>query len=232
MIYNYVTRTYGTSDAYDILFFQQELKRWDLDFPFNNNMARMRRNFAALAEVHMLTSDVKRVAALIAATTHVPSISGIVNNYKTLNPAIADQNFAALAAYIQVQIPNATAQARANAAVAAAANSAAREKTNDTMAADLAVLRAEVAALTLAAAHSTATIPASAKRGARAPVKIGKPSAADKAQWTPGRPYCWQHGFTMHLGSGCTMLKTAPQWKRDALNPGPINGEYGSRNLE
>ena len=42
-IHSYVMRTYGTLDSDDILFFQQDLKRWDLEAPFNSNIARMRK---------------------------------------------------------------------------------------------------------------------------------------------------------------------------------------------
>ena len=227
-IHSYVMRTYGTLDSDDILFFQQDLRRWDLEAPFNSNIARMRKNFAALADINMLQSDVERVAVLIAATAHISSISGIVHNYRTINPTIAQQNFNALAAYIQVQIPVATAQARANATLAATANSAALEKANATLASDLAAARAEIAALTLGAANSTAAKTATT----RAPVpaaKTGKPTAAEKAKWTPGRLYCWQHGFHRHTGIQCHNLKKSPDWKREALDPGPLNGEYGSR---
>ena len=227
-IHSYVMRTYGTLDSDDILFFQQDLRRWDLEAPFNSNIARMRKNFAALADIHMLQSDVERVATLIAATAHVASISGIVHNYRTNNPTIAEQSFNALAAYIQVQIPVATAQARANAVLAATANTAVLEKTNATLAADLAAARAEIAALTLATANSAGAKTATT----RAPLpaaKTGKPTAAEKAKWTPGRLYCWQHGFHRHTGVQCHNLKKSPDLKRDALDPGPINGEYGSR---
>ena len=227
-IHSYVMRTYGTLDSDDILFFQQDIRRWDIEAPFNSNIARMRKNFAALADIHMFQSDVERVAALIAATAHIASISGIVHNYRTNNPTIAEQNFNALAAYIQVQIPVATAQARANAVLSATANSAALEKTNATLSADLAAARAEIAALTLGTAHSTAAKTATT-RAPLPPPKTGKPSAAEKALWTPGRIYCWKHGFFKHTGTQCLSLKKSPDWKRDALDPGPINGEYGSR---
>ena len=227
-IHSYVMRTYGTLDSDDILFFQQDIRRWDIEAPFNINIARMRKNFAALANIHMFQSDVERVAALIAATAHIPSISGIVHNYKVNNPTVGEQSFNALAAYIQVQIPVATAQARANAVLAATANNAVLEKTNATLAADLAAARAEIAALTLGTAHSTVAKTATTRAPLPAP-KTGKPSAAEKALWTPGRIYCWKHGFFHHTGTQCLSLKKSPDWKRDALDPGPINGEYGSR---
>ena len=81
-IHNYALTTYGTLDSDDILFFQQELKRWDNEAPFSTNVARMRRTFSALG-VNMIRSDFERAAALIAATEHVPLISGIVHNYRT-----------------------------------------------------------------------------------------------------------------------------------------------------
>ena len=172
-------RTYGTLDSDDILFFQQDLKRWDLEAPFNSNIARMRKNFAALANIHMMGSDVERVTALIAATAHIHLISDIVHNYRTNNPTIAEQSFNALAAaYIQIKISVATAHARANAAIAAAANIAPLKKANATLAANLAPACSEIAALTLASAQSDAA----KKTTIRAQPKTGKPSAADKAK--------------------------------------------------
>ena len=70
-------------DADDILWFLTDLDRWDLDKPFNSNVARMRNDFAELG------SEVERVAALVKATRHVPSISGIVHQYMVNHPALA-----------------------------------------------------------------------------------------------------------------------------------------------
>jgi len=221
-IYKHVIDNYGIMDADDILWFLADLDRWDLDRPFNSNVARMRNDFAELASLNMFGSEIERVAALVKATRHVPSISGIIHQYMVNHPALATQTFSTLAAYIHQQLPVATAQqARAN---AAEAKNAARDET-------LAALTAELAA---ARAVFSATVKDPKKkppgpRWARRTTPAGKPSAADKAKWTSGRVYCWRHGFQDHNGSICTEIAREPQWKKDAKNPGPINGQYGSR---
>ena len=231
-IYHYVINTYGIMDRDDVLYFEAELERWDLEKPFMANVTRMRNAFAQLATLNMLNSEVERIAALVKATRHVPSISGIIHQYMILNPAMATQTFANLAAYIQLQLPFATALIRAN---AAAANSAAHDVTLANLTAELAASRAETtAALAAAALAGAAKVPANAPGAGKAKFKRyvepkGKPSAADKAKWTPGRTYCWAHGFQGHTGSVCTTLAAAPQWKKDALSPGPLNSQYGSR---
>ena len=53
----------------------------------------------------MFTSEVDRVAAIVEATIHVPSISTIVTAYMSLHPTLASQTFATLSAYIQEQLP-------------------------------------------------------------------------------------------------------------------------------
>ena len=224
-IYKHVVDNYGIMDADDILWFLTDLDRWDLDKPFNSNVARMRNDFAELASLNMFGSEVERVAALVKATRHVPSISGIIHQYMINHPALATQTFATLAAYIHQQLPVATAQqARAN---AAEAKNVARDNTLATLTAELAAARAEIAAFSATAKDPKKNPPGT--RWARRTEPTGKPSAADKAKWTSGRVYCWRHGFQGHNGSTCTEIASEPQWKKDAVNPGPVNGQYGSR---
>jgi hypothetical protein len=168
----------------------------------------------------MFTSEVDKVTALVEATMHVPSISGIVASYMSLHPTLASQTFLSLSNYINEQLPLATAQVRAN---SAAAKSAADDATIATLQAELAAARAEASA-----ARSLAIVPSATKK------KLKSPTAADKAKWTPGRLYCWAHGFVKHNGCDCTKLDSdkAPQWQKDAVNPGPLHGQYGSRTLE
>ena len=226
-IYHYVINTYGIMDRDDVLHFEAELGRWDLEKPFMGNVTRMRNAFAQLATLNMLNSEVERIGALVQATRHVPSISGIINQYMILHPAMATQTFATLTAYIQLQLPFATALIRAN---AAAANSAAQSVTVANLTAELAASRAETAAALAAAAKIPANAPGAGKAKFKKYVEPqGKPSAADKAKWTPGRTYCWAHGFQGHTGSVCSTLASAPQWKKDAVSPGPLNSQYGSR---
>ena len=218
-LYNHVLITYGILGPDDIAHFRQDLRTWEMDKPLPANLARLRRIFAELARLNMFTSEVDKVAALVEATTHVPSISGIVTSYMSLHPTLAMQTFASLAAYMVEQLPLVTAQARAN---SAAAKTVADAYTIETLRADLAIARAEIAA----AQRVPPIAPGKKKQTA--------PTAADKAKWTPGRLYCWAHGFVKHNGVDCTKLTAdkAPQWKKDAANPGPIQGEYGSRTLE
>ena len=218
-LYNHVLIAYGILGPDDIAHFRQELRTWEMDKPIPANLARLRRIFAELARLNMFTSEVDKVAALVESTIHVPSISGIVTSYMSLHPTLAMQTFASLAAYIVEQLPLATAQARAN---SAAAKTVADAYTIETLRADLAIARAEIAA-----AQRVLPIAPGKK-------KLPAPTAADKAKWTPGRLYCWAHGFVKHNGVDCTKLtaEKAPQWKKDAANPGPLQGEYGSRTLE
>ena len=224
-IYHHVINNYGIMDADDITWFYADLDRWDLDRPFNSNVARMRNDFAELASLNMFGSEIERVAALVKATRHVPSISGIIHQYMVNHPALATQTFSTLAVYIHQQLPVATAQqARAN---AAEAKNAARDETLATLTAELAAARAEIAVFSATAKGSKKIPPG--PRWARRTEPAGKPSAADKAKWTSGRVYCWRHGFQGHTGSICTEIASEPQWKKDAVNPGPVNGQYGSR---
>lgn len=221
MLYNHVIINYGTKNPEDIFFFRQELRNYDMEKPFPTNAARFRRIFAELADLNMFTSEVDKVAALVEATQHVPSIGNIVLAYMSLHPTLASQSFASLSTYITEQLPLATAQLRANNVVIKNHND---EAAIIRLRADLASAQATIAAMSI-----------SASKKPKVPVKRGKvapPTAQDIAKWTPGRHYCWTHGFVMHDGSTCTMLAHDAQWKKEAKNPGPIHGQYGSRHLE
>jgi len=119
--------------------------------------------------------------------------------------------------YIIEQLPIATAQIRA-------INIIIKKQNDDS---DLIALRAEVAS---AQATIAALVLKKPKDATRAPVS--PPTAHDIAKWTPGRTYCWHHGYMNHNGSISHKLEKEPKWKRDAKNPGPLHGQYGSRNLE
>jgi len=220
-LYHHIIINYGTKSPDDINHFRQELRHYDMDKPFSTNAARYRRIFTELADLHMFTSEVDRVAALIEATQHVPSIGNIVISYLSLHPTLASQSFASLSAYIIDQLPIATAQIRAN-------NIVIKNQHDDS---DIVALRAE-----LASAQATiAALSISPQKKLKTTVKKSKvplPTAKDIAKWTPDRLYCWKHGFVKHNGSDCTVLEHDAQWKRDAQNPGPIHGLYGCRNLE
>ena len=109
-LYNHVLVTYGTLGPDDIAHFRHDIKTWEMDKPLPANLARLRRIFAELARLNMYTSEVDKVAALVEATTHVPSISGIVTSYMSLHPTLAMQTFASLAAYMVEQLPLVTAR--------------------------------------------------------------------------------------------------------------------------
>jgi hypothetical protein len=221
MLYHHVLTHYGTKSPEDIAFFRQELKKYDINKPFPANAANFRRIFAELADLNMFTSEIDKVAALVEATQHVPSIGTIVIAYMSLHPTLASQSFASLSAYIIEQLPIATAQIRAN-------NIVIKNQHDDS---DIVALRAE-----LASAQATiAALSISSQKKLKTTViksKLTPPTAKDVAKWTPGRLYCWKHGFVKHNGSDCTVLEHEAQWKRDAQNPGPIHGLYGCRNLE
>jgi len=220
-LYHHIIINYGTKSPEDINHFRQELRHYDMDKPFSTNAARYRRIFTELADLHMFTSEVDRVAALIEATQHVPYIGNIVISYLSLHPTIASQSFSSLSTYIVEQLPVATAQIRAH--------NINLKNQNDNS--DIVALRAE-----LASAQATiAALSISPQKKLKTTVKKSKvplPTAKDIAKWTPDRLYCWKHGFVKHNGSECSVLENDAQWKRDAQNPGPIHGLYGCRNLE
>jgi hypothetical protein len=220
-LYNHVILNYGTKSPEDITFFRQELRNYDLDKPFSTNAARFRRIFAEVADLNMFTSEVDKVAILVEATQHVPSIGTIVTAYMSLHPTLASQSFTSLSTYIVEQLPFATAQLRVHNATLKAHED---ETAMTALRADLASAHAMIAALSVAAPKKPGQ---KAKKG-----KLAPPTVADIAKWTPGRTYCWTHGYVRHNGSTCTTLATEPQWKRDAKNPGPIHGQYGNRTLE
>jgi len=220
-LYNHVILNYGTKSPEDITFFRQELRNYDLDKPFSTNAARFRRIFAEVADLNMFTSEVDKVAVLVEATQHVPSIGTIVVAYMSLHPTLASQSFTSLSAYIVEQLPFATAQLRVHNATLKAHDD---EIAMTALRADLASAHATIAALSVTAPKKPVQ---KAKKG-----KLAPPTVADIAKWTPGRTYCWTHGYVRHNGSTCTTLATEPQWKRDAKNPGPIHGQYGNRTLE
>ena len=143
----------------------------------------------------MFTSEVDKVAALVEATQHVPSIGSIVTPYMSLHPTLASQTFASLSTYIVEQLPFATAQIRAHSAAAKVAADIAA----------IALLQAD-----LACAHATiAALSVSALKKPKAPAtkrKLAPPTVADIAKWTPGRTCCWNHGYVKHNGSTCTTL--------------------------
>jgi hypothetical protein len=109
----------------------------------------------------------------------------------------------------------------------AAQQAIANEATIAQLQAELATATASLALFAASATGAPKTTQCSNKKPLPPP-----PTAAAKAKWTPGRPYCWQHGFVQHNGSECTRLEEEPKWKRDAVNPGTIQGQYGSRRFE
>ena len=76
----------------------------------------MRANFQALSSIGMFTSEVDKINALVEATSRAEVIPSLITLYKINHPAIADQTFQGLIAFITVQLPNATARATAYAA--------------------------------------------------------------------------------------------------------------------
>ena len=217
-LYHHVITNYGTKSPEDIAFFRQELRNYDMNKPFSTNAAHYRRIFQELADLNMFNSEVDKVAALVEATQHVPSIGNIVIAYMSLHPTLASQSFTSLSTYIVEQLPLATAQIRANNVIIknqidADAITALRS--------DLACAQATIAALTIKKPEA----PAKNR-------KLPSPTAQDIAKWTLDRPYCWHHGFKAHTGSICRQLEKEPKWKKDAKTPGPIHGQYGCRDLE
>ena len=94
---------------------------------------------------------------------------------------------------------------------------------------------AAIIALRADLACAQATIAALSIKKPEAPArnrKIAHPTAQNIAKWTPGRTYCWYHGYMKHTGSICQQLENEPKWKKDAKIPGPIHGQYGCRHLE
>ena len=221
-LYEHIILNYGVKSPDDIAFFRGELRNYDMDKPFSTNAARFRRIFAEVADLNMFTSEVDKVAVLVEATQHVPSIGNIVISYMSLHPTLASQTFASLSTYIVEQLPFATAQTRVHNATLKAAND---EANFASLRSDLAAAQACIAAFSISVA---AKKPAQKAKKAKLP----PPTVADIAKWTPGRTYCWHHGYVMHNGTECNALKTDPQWKREAKTPGPIHGQYGSRILE
>ena len=218
MLYHHVLTHYGIKSPEDIAFFRQELKTYDMNKPFSANAAHFRRIFAELADLNMFTSEVDKVAALVEATQHVPSIGTIVIAYMSLHPTLASQSFTSLSTYIVEQLPLATAQIRANNVIIK----------NQIDADEITTLRSELAC-------AQATIAALIIKKPETPAKNRKlpsPTAQDIAKWTLDRPYCWHHGFKAHTGSICRQLEKEPKWKKDAKTPGPIHGQYGCRDLE
>ena len=220
-LYNHVLLNYGVKSPDDISYFRGDLRNYELDKPFSTNAARYRRIFAELADINMFTSEVDKVAVLVEATQHVPSIGSIVTQYMSLHPTLVSQTFASLSTYIIEQLPFATAQTRVHNATVQAANDAAALSA---LRAELATAQAAIAALSVTPAKKPAQ---KAKKG-----KLPLPTVQDIAKWTPGRKYCWMHGFVRHNGIDCNGLLLESQWKKDATNPGPIHGQYGSRTLE
>ena len=120
-LYNHVLLNYGVKSPDDISYFRGDLRNYELDKPFSTNAARYRRIFAELADLNMFTSEVDKVAVLVEATQHVPSIGSIVTQYMSLHPTLVSQTFASLSTYIIEQLPFATAQTRVHNATVQAA---------------------------------------------------------------------------------------------------------------
>ena len=218
-IFEYVSTNYGTLNADDITWFTEDLKTWNLEKPFATNIARMKQTFAELASLHMYTAEIEKIAILTEATRPVASVSGIIELYYREYPLIADQNFQALANFIILHLPHATAQVRAHAAEAnavVAAAAAQNKKISD--------LEARLAAFETAAnATERARIAGAGQKASPG----GKPK---------NRSYCFEHGFvTSHNGIGCRVLKSRypndPRFKNAKL-PCTIDGIEGSRNYE
>ena len=125
----------------------------------------------------------------------------------SLNPTLAAQSFASLSTYIVEQLPFATAQLRAH-------NVNIKAQSEDvnlaTLRADLACAQATIAAMSISAFKKPK---APAKRG-----RVAPPTAQDIAKWTPGRTYCWTHGYVKHNVSTCSILEPDAQWKREATS--------------
>ena len=76
----------------------------------------MRANFQALSSLGMFTSEVDKINALVEVSSRAEVIPSLVTHYKIDYPAIADQTFQGLIAFITLQLPNATARATSYAA--------------------------------------------------------------------------------------------------------------------
>ena len=101
----------------------------------------------------MFTSEVDKVAVLVEATQHVPSIGNIVISYMSLHPTLTSQTFSSLSTYIVEQLPFATAQTRVHNAALKATND---EANFAALRADLATAQATIAALSVSAAKTEA----------------------------------------------------------------------------
>ena len=128
----------------------------------------------------MFTSEVDKVAVLVEATQHVPSIGNIVISYMSLHPTLASQTFASLSTYIVEQLPFATAQTRVHNATLKAATD---EANLVSLRSDLNALQACIAAFSVAELVKKSTF--QSKKGKLAPTTVSYKANRKKHKKSP-----------------------------------------------
>jgi hypothetical protein len=229
VIVDQVNTDYGILDADDVLFFEEEIVRWEQDEAFTANISRMHQNFLALAPLGTFDSDLSKIKALRTATKSNDIITTLIFKYMDDVPLIADQTFDAIVAHIKKLLPNATARAR-HQAVAMQAQANAAIAAADAI--ELAEFRAQKAA-NLASAAAAAANPPKQQQKAQEGGRKSKAAAGP-------RLYCHRHGYPSqyntdpHGGRTCKTKQREGLAQKflDATSPTTIDGVAGSRRNE
>ena len=211
-IINYVYDNYGQLNAQDLTMLQQRVKTFDSAQTIMANITQQKKTLSLLQPHGILTSNFDRIQYLAEATSNDPQLTLLIHDYKRLHPALAEQTYDGVTEYIRIQSPNMTATAAgyANAAV------------SSPQAAMIADMRAEIAALKLAAQQLAGG--GRLSKGS----KVHIPSTQTH--------YCFFHGYNYrdkpgHNGDGCTSMSADPTYTaamKAAKAPATINGIKGS----
>ena len=237
-IFNYVKTHYGTLNEADISRVKGDILLYDPTKSFASNIARMRANFQALSSLGRFTSEVDKINALVEATSRAEVIPSLVTLYKIIHPAIADQTFQGLIAFITVQLPNATARATAYAASLVPTNSSRVLELEQALATANAIIATNAANAINATSNPRppkSTAKANPGRG-RGGGRGGPGRGTDgRGKSTTQRPYCFQHGYAYkdkegHWGTTCNYMIENEYEERflNARSPCTIDEYVGS----
>lgn len=209
----YIRETFAAPSA---VYREELLQQMGTCFPtadFSTHIGTFTKITSDLVANGWAINDVQRMAHLVEATKHHPSLAHIIGQYHTANLRLDDRNYADMLNYIRLSLANnsvGTVSGIASVAIGA-------KVVNET---DIARIVAEAVRVALAKA-SPAQPAASAKPVTTAPNPIH---------------YCYYHGHGSHPGSVCKCMLGAPARYTPAMlnakTPSAVSGgstnQYGA----
>ncbi len=107
-IINFVITTYGVMTNSEIQAIQNQLSslRFSTADNFHSETAALAITFANLAIGHQPVSSAQQMLYLANATSHIPSITTAIQQYRANHPQLPDQSYPAMVSFISTQLQN------------------------------------------------------------------------------------------------------------------------------